>query len=148
MARNKFMKAAFILSSFACLLLLYGCSFLKTTERRAGFEERWGIRIESVRLTAEGYMMDFRYRIIDPEKAVALIEKNTTPYVVHKKTGVKMIVPTTAKVGPLRQRSDGNPPKAGRTYFMIFGNPGKLVKHGDEVTIIAGNFRAENLVVE
>jgi hypothetical protein len=31
---------------------------------------------------------------------------------------------------------------------MIFGNPGKLVQSGAKVTIVAGTFRIEGLVVD
>jgi hypothetical protein len=48
-------------------------------------------------------------------------------------------------VGELRQTAALEPD---RTYFMIFGNPGRLVKRGSRVTIMAGNFRAEGLVVQ
>jgi hypothetical protein len=31
---------------------------------------------------------------------------------------------------------------------MFFGNAGSLVKAGDQVTVVIGEFRAENLTVE
>jgi len=32
-------------------------------------EETWGIQIMGSRQTAAGHMIDFRYRVLDPEKA-------------------------------------------------------------------------------
>jgi hypothetical protein len=48
-------------------------------------------------------------------------------------------------VGELRP---GAEQEAGRSYFMIFGNPGKLVQAGSHITIVAGEFRIEGMVVE
>jgi hypothetical protein len=31
---------------------------------------------------------------------------------------------------------------------MFFGNAGKLVKPGDKVTVVIGDFRAEDLIVK
>jgi hypothetical protein len=48
-------------------------------------------------------------------------------------------------IGELRA---GTTPQTDRVYFMIFGNPGKLVQSGAKVTIVAGTFRIEGLVVD
>jgi hypothetical protein len=48
-------------------------------------------------------------------------------------------------VGELRS---GTSPEAGRNYFMIFGNPGKLVKSGSRVSVVVGNLSVEGLVVD
>jgi hypothetical protein len=109
-------------------------------------EESLGIKVDAIRWSAKGYMLDFRYKAIDPEKAAVLFSRKTQPYLLHEATGAIFSVPTTAKVGPLRQTT--NKPIAGKSYFMIFGNPGKYVKPGDNVTIIFGNYRIEHLTVE
>ena len=56
-----------------------------------------------------------------------------------------LAVPETAKLGPLR---NSNIPQEGRIYWMFFGNAGKLVEAGDKVTVVIGDFRVEDLVVE
>jgi hypothetical protein len=48
-------------------------------------------------------------------------------------------------IGELRQTAA---PLADRTYFVIFGNPGKLVAPGDRVSIVIGDFRADEIVVD
>jgi len=111
----------------------------------AEMAERWGIEVTSIRLTANDHMIDFRYRVLDPEKAADLFVRQTKPSLIHEKTGLVLAVPETAKIGPLR---NSNPPKEGKIYWMFFGNAGDLVKVGDEVTVVIGEFRAEDLVVE
>ena len=39
-------------------------------------------------------------------------------------------------------------PQEGKIYWMFFGNAGYLVKAGDIVTVVIGEFMVENLVVE
>jgi hypothetical protein len=108
-------------------------------------EERWGIQILSIRLSASDHMLDFRYRVIDPEKASSLLQKQTKPFLIHQETGEKLFVPRT-KLGPLRQTAVK--PIANRNYAILFGNKSKLVKMGDKVTVVIGDFKAENLTVE
>jgi hypothetical protein len=115
-------------------------------EQNAGLQQKWGIQIQGIWLSAADYMLDFRYRIVDPNVAAPLLDRSLKPYLVDQTTGARLIVPAPPKVGALRQSS--YQPNAGRTYFIIFGNPGRLVKRGGMVTVVIGDFRAENLVVE
>ena len=108
-------------------------------------EKTWGIRIEGIRLSAADYMLDFRYRVIDPVKAAPLFNRKTKPYLIDQESGAKFMVPSPPKVGPLRT---SDPPQADRTYFIMFGNPGKYVKKGNKVTVVIGDFRLEDLIVE
>jgi len=108
-------------------------------------KEKWGIEILAIRLTAADYMLDLRYRVLDAEKAAPLFKPEWKPYLMHLVSGKVLDVPAPAKVGPLRTTE---PPKLGRIYWMFFGNAGKLIKKGDLVTVIIGDFKAEKLVVE
>ena len=87
-------------------------------------------------------MLDFRYKVIDADKAAELFERANKPLLIHNATGAKLEVPRPAKTGPLRPT---NPPQAGRVYFMLFSNPG-VVQAGDEVTIEIGEFKTEVVV--
>jgi hypothetical protein len=107
--------------------------------------EHWGIEITSVRLTAHNHMIDYRYRVLDAQKATDLFKRQIKPHLIHQKTGKVLAVPETAKLGPLR---NSNIPKDGKIYWMFFGNAGDLVQSGDEVTVVIGEFRVEDLVVE
>jgi len=82
--------------------------------------------------------------VLDAEKAKPLFERRTKPVLTHAESGARLIVPTPAKTGALR---NSNPPIAGRTYWMFFANPGKLVKPGEHVSIEIGEFRVDGLVV-
>jgi len=111
-------------------------------------EEQWGVRVESIRSTAAGNMIDFRYRILDADKALPLVDRRIKAYLIDEASGASLTVPNTAKVGPLRQTVKYGKPKEDRIYLVIFGNPGKFVKPGNKVTVVIGDFRAENLILE
>jgi len=110
-----------------------------------GIEEQWGIEITSLRLTANGHMLDYRYRVLDAEKATDLFKRQIKPYLIHQASEKVMAVPETAKLGPLR---NSNIPQEGKIYWMFFGNAGKIVQPGDKVTVVIGEFRVEDIVVE
>ena len=44
-------------------------------------------------------------------------------------------------------RSTGQRLAAGRTYTALFANPGRLVKPGNKVDIVIGDFHATDLTV-
>lgn len=105
----------------------------------------WGVELMFVRQTSAGYMLEFRYKVLDPEKAAPLFDRQTKPVLIHAKTGARLIVPTPAKTGALR---NSNPPLEDHHYWMFFANPGKLVEPGDRVTIEIGEFVAADVVVQ
>jgi hypothetical protein len=108
-------------------------------------KRQWGIEVLYVRTTAAGYMLEFRYKVLDPVKAKALFERQSKPQLLHAKSGAKLIVPTPAKTGALR---NSNPPLANHSYWMYFANPGKLVKQGELVSVEIGDFVANRLIVQ
>ncbi|MES9931508.1 MAG: hypothetical protein ABW162_01750 [Candidatus Sedimenticola sp. PURPLELP] len=111
------------------------------------FEEEWGIKVHTLMIGSGGMMTDFRFRVLDAEKAMPLFDHQTKPYIIALKSNIKLPVPMAAKVGAFRPTNRGNNIKADKNYFMIFGNPDRHLKAGDKVTIVIGDFRAENLVV-
>jgi hypothetical protein len=111
---------------------------------RTILKRRWGVDVMGVRLSAAGHMVEFRYRVLDAEKAEPLFERLVKPHLIHEGTGAALSVPVPAKTGPLRT-SDA--PIEGRVYWMFFGNPG-LVRVGEKVSVVIGEFRAGGLVVE
>jgi hypothetical protein len=109
------------------------------------YQRNWGVDIVGVRRVASGYMLRFDYRVVDPEKASALTDKKARPYLIDEKTRTALAVPAMENIGELRQVA---PLEHDRTYYVIFGNPGGLVKKGGRVTLTVGNFKAEGLVVD
>jgi hypothetical protein len=121
-----------------------GATLIEKQNKGTAITEKWGIEILGIRQSAAGHMLDFRYRVVDSEKAAPLFARQTKPYLIDQASGKVLAVPNMAKVGPLRS---SNPPQAGRTYWMFFGNPG-LVKAGSKVSVVIGDFKVEDLTVQ
>jgi len=105
----------------------------------------WGVDALSVKAVESGEIIRFTYRVLDASKAKALNDKKAEPSLIDPQAGVKLVVPSLEQVGLLRQSAT---PEAGKSYWMAFSNSGRLVKRGDHVNVVIGQFRAEGLVVE
>lgn len=111
----------------------------------AKLEAMWGVRVESIRLTAIGHLIDFRYRVVDVDKAATLIQRGGEAYLLDEATETKLPVPVT-KVGQLR--GTGTKHQENRVYTVMFNTGGGVVKQGSMVTVVIGDFKAEHLTVE
>ncbi len=109
------------------------------------YTEIWGLDSLEVKSVESGEMIRFSYRILDPDKAKTLNDKKYNPSLIDEKAHVKLVVPQMEKVGQLRQTAE---PETGREYWMLFSNKGRLVKRGDRVDVVIGQFRAQGLVVD
>jgi hypothetical protein len=144
------------LEAIALALALSGCA--GTTEKQpyyaeagkaamqGGIADTLGIKVEGIRLSAAGYMLDFRYRVLDPVKAAPLLDRKIQPYLLDDASGARLAVPDSPKVGRLRTTSR-NKVIAGRTYYMLFANPGRYLQAGSKVTVVAGDARISDLTV-
>lgn len=105
-----------------------------------------GIRVESLRLTAADYMLDLRYRITDLERAAPFFSRKTELQLVDPVSGARLAVPNTPKLGRLRQVARKDMPD--RSYFVLFANPGRFLKAGSQVNLVAGDTHIAQLTVE
>jgi hypothetical protein len=114
---------------------------------RAGTYYRvvWGVDSLAVKQVESGEVIRFSYRVLDAERARALNDKKSDPALVDPRAGVSLVVPALENVGQLRQSTDA---EGGKSYWMAFSNKGRLVKRGDRVNVVIGQFRADGLVVD
>jgi len=138
----------------AVALALVGCASSQRStgaaEAEAGLqvaEEQYGIRIQGLQLSAAGSMLDFRYRVVDPVKAAPILDPKLQPYLLDEARGAKLGVPDTPVLGRIRQTARNHVIHTDRTYFVMFGNPGKAVRSGDKVTLQLGQLKITDLVV-
>jgi hypothetical protein len=109
------------------------------------FVQKWGVEPLVVRLTASDHFLDFRFRVVDPGKATTVLSRKEKAFLIDQKTGKALQVSVT-KIGALRGTS--KQAKEGRSYVILFTNTDALVRKGDKVTVVVGDFRVENLIVE
>jgi hypothetical protein len=103
------------------------------------------IAIDAIHMTAAGSFIDLRYRVLDAAKATELLGPKVRPRLIDERTGSVMAVPTTAKLGSLRQ-TQGKQARD-RTYFILFANNGS-VGPGSRVTAEIGSMVFKHLTVE
>jgi hypothetical protein len=138
------------------VLLLGGCAVLEQGDPAPAsvqaavpeVQTTYGIRVEGLRLSAAGSMLDFRYRVLDPAKAAPLLNGKIQPYLLDEARGAKLGVPDTPVLGRIRQTSRNNNIMENRTYFVMFGNPGKAVRSGDRVSLLLGDVKITDLTVQ
>jgi hypothetical protein len=116
-------------------------------ERAKQIADKWGVELISMHLTAAGYMIDFRFRVLDVEKANVFFDHRIKPYLHVEKSNAKLPVPMAAKVGAFRATNRGKNIKPDKIYYIVFGNPDAHVKSGEMVTMVVGDFKAESLIV-
>jgi hypothetical protein len=107
--------------------------------RSPEIELRWGIRITQVGVTADGGMVDFRYQVIDPDKALAMNQDlNNIPVLTDEASGT--LINSAALMAP---KHDLRP---GQTYFLLYRNTDGAIKRGNPVTVKVGDLLLEHLV--
>ena len=116
-----------------------------TYKARNYYVAAWGIDKLKVSRTASGNLIRFSFRITEPARAAALIDRKLTPYMLGQKSRALLSIPIMEKIGPLRQSGAA---KAGQEYWMTFSNKGDLIKPGDRVNVMIGQFHADGLMVE
>jgi len=109
------------------------------------YKRNWGVEIVGLKPVSSGNMLAFRYRVLDADKAKLFNDRNAKAYLIDEATGIRLAVPALENIGELRT---GTKPQENRTYFMVFGNPGKIVKSGSEVSVVIGNFRLDKILVD
>ena len=91
-------------------------------------------------------MLDFRYRVVEPDRALLVMDRSIKPYVIDEASGARFLIPSSPKVGPMRQTT--RQPEPGRDYWLLFANPARFIKPGNLVTVVIGDVRLEHLAVE
>ena len=116
-----------------------------STKAQHFYESRFGVDKLKVSSTNSGTLIRFTYRVSDPELAASLGDKKNNPQLYGIRSRAVLQIPVMDKVGALRQ---ANKPESGKEYWMVFSNKGNLVRPGDRVDVVIGQFHAEGLMVE
>jgi hypothetical protein len=147
--RNLLALALLSLAAGGCATAARSAIAAATPPEPGDLAERWGVEPLAVRLSAAGYMLDVRVRVLDPEKAAPLLVRTSGWHVVAEKSGGVLQVARSPKIGALRAtvRTESMV-KKDRVYGALFANPGRVVSAGDEVTLVMGDLRAVHLVVQ
>jgi len=78
-------------------------------------------------------MIEFRYKVVDPEKATILSDRKRFPYMLSMKSRAKLSVPYFPTVGFIKSNRKFLHP--GKNYTAMFSNEGTHMLRGDHVRI-------------
>lgn len=106
-----------------------------------GLVERSGVKLVRVALSGSGGLVDVRYRVIDPDKAATVHAGDYPPLILDKRSGAIVNQLLMAHMHHGR-------PKVGITYYLIFMNPGEVIRRGSRVSIQLGGARVEGVTVQ
>lgn len=140
----------------AAALLAAGCSTPPEvalnqehgSTQAASLEASYGIRVDGLRLSAHGYILDFRYRVLNPENAAPILDAKKTVYLVDEARGAKLGVPQSPVIGGMRQTSRNRVVYTDRDYFILFVNPGRAVRTGDKLKLAVDGVKIAELTVQ
>lgn len=127
-------------SIFMVFVMLFMMGFARAdtaTQKTIDLEKDWGIQPVFLRITAEGFMMELRYRVLDPEKATILSLSKDLPTMLSGKSKARFSVPYGSTVGYLK--SNRKFLKKDRNYIIMFSNENRHMLPGDQVRIQIGD---------
>ena len=106
----------------------------------SALQNTWGIRLTNVVMTANGGLVDMRFQVVDPDKALGILDDDSYPVLIDEASGTPMVRPTN------HGGHSGNF-NAGRTYYFVYQNVNGLVKSGSQLTIRVGEVALEHVIV-
>jgi len=102
-------------------------------------EEKFGVRFTFLAVTADGGMVELRYRVIDEDKAANFGHfTETAPLVISEDDGKTIDVTI---MGLHNHRVE-----PGRTYYVLYRNTEGAIKSGRPATIAVGDLKVEHVV--
>ena len=109
---------------------------------QAGLAARYGMNVTLVAVSAGGGLIDFRYLVVDPDKANQILhDPDLLPALVNEDSGATLVL---RKV----PHNHGPELQLGGTYFFLFANASNALQPGSSVTVIIGDVRLEHVVVQ
>lgn len=108
-------------------------------EAIAQIEDQWGVRFMHVALVAEGGLLDVRYQVTDPDKAVYMFDEVENIPRVIASNGIELAMNDDPHTHDL---------EFGFSYFFLLRNVDNSVKPGDQVTIAVGDVELPFFEVE
>ena len=118
--------------------VLAGTEAVSATELAA----RNGIDVDLIAVTAAHGLVEFRYQVVDPDKATRILhDADLAPTLVDEDSGatLRMSAPPHKHGGELR---------LGGTYFFLMANSHDALHRGSHVTLVMGDARVEHLEVQ
>jgi len=107
-------------------------------------EAQYGVRITLIGVSAVGGIVDFRYKLVDPAKAAALLhDPENAPVLTAVDSGLTL---TPTQMGSRHHSQMGM--KKGTAPFTFYPNVRNAVKAGTPVSVAFGKIKVEPIVAQ
>lgn len=103
-------------------------------------EAQWGIRLTHIAVLADGGLIDFRFQVIDPDKAGPLFSLDNRPILIAEQTG--------EVVDSLYHPPHSHDIVAGQSQYFLYNNHRGAIQSGALVSVVLGDLRLEHVVVK
>ncbi|MEZ4621618.1 MAG: hypothetical protein R2867_39800 [Caldilineaceae bacterium] len=108
----------------------------------ATLEERFGVRVTLIAVTAAGGIVDLRYRVLDKNKAEFLLgDPSNTPKLISDERGITLLPPGHATKHGTRLEND-------TSYYTFYPNTQTAVEPGMPVSVVFGSVQLEPIVAQ
>jgi hypothetical protein len=103
---------------------------------QSDLEANYGLRVQLVAVTAAGGLVDLRLQFVDAEKAKAFLDDPANYPALR--VGNDLVLRTSQDAAEQDIQYEN-----GKTIFLLYPNAQNIVKPGDPVNIIFGDFQVE-----
>lgn len=109
---------------------------------RKMLEEKYGLRLDLLAVTAAGGMVDLRLKMLDAGKARLLLQdKQNFPALLAGSKNVRLSVDEDTRSQEIKFEENGG-------LYLMFPNSGNAVTPGSAVTVVFGSLQLEPVVVK
>jgi CheY-like chemotaxis protein len=105
----------------------------------AGRLRELGYDVVAIVGSAEGGLIDMRFRVADAQKAALLLDEASRPRLVAEDSGAVLT---------MHVRPDVDSYEAGRVYYLLYANSRNAIVPGSLVTVELGDLQLQHLVAQ
>jgi hypothetical protein len=137
-----FVVAGLFTYSKLSILRLTSAPSAATVISQSVLENKYGLRVNLIAVTAAGGMLDLRLKMLDGEKAKLLLQdKKNFPTLVAGENNITLSTDAETSSQEIKFENNGG-------LFLLFPNNGNVVKPGSTVIIAFGDIQLEPVVVK
>lgn len=104
-------------------------------------KDLYGIRVTLIAVTAAGGLVDWRFKVLNADKAQSTFQDDARrPVLEVQGTGVRLSLPDKAFHDAKLEE--------GKVYYALLGNTGGAVKPGSPVSVVIGDLRLEPIIAK
>lgn len=113
-----------------------------TTISQNVLEQKYGLRVNLLAVTAAGGMVDLRLKMLDGEKAKTLLQdKKNFPALLVSDNNITLSASEDTSSQEIKFENNGG-------LYLLFPNTGNAVKPGSKVTLVFGDLQVEPMAAK